>query len=90
MISPEMEARCVHQARESSHPVLSKLLSANASGYLASSQTQAPRLPREAPLLTTYSLLIELTTALVKGEQEGLAKAIVEQRRTEVRRRFMK
>jgi len=32
----------------------------------------------EAPLIITYNFLIELTTALVKGEQEVVAKAIAE------------
>lgn len=33
---------------------------------------------RGAPMMKTYSFLIELTTARVKGEQEGVAEDIVE------------
>lgn len=44
---------------------------------------------RGGAILTTYSFLIELTTARVKGEQVGVVEAIVEHCRTAIRRGFM-
>lgn len=63
-----------------SRPVLSKLLSASDSGYLEQAcQPQLQHCGELPPRIDeTYSFLIELTTARVNGEQEGVAEVIVE------------
>lgn len=48
--------------------MLSKLLSANSSGYLQVNSAINSGSREIFPLRVTYSLLIELSTALVKGD----------------------